>query len=61
MVVQIACWSRRCGDTIGSSGGIVGIRDECVGGRCTNNHFHGTQVGDKGSQRLLFLFSFPKS
>lgn len=45
MVVQIAYWSKRCGDTFGSSGGIAGIL--CVGGRCTNNHFHGTQINDE--------------
>lgn len=44
MAVQFACWSKRYGDTTGLSGGIIGIGGMCMGGRCINNHFCGTQV-----------------
>lgn len=47
MAVQFACWSKRYGDTTGLSGGIIGIGGMCMGGRCINNHFCGTQVREK--------------
>lgn len=55
MVVQIPSWLKRCGDTVGSCGGIVGRSGRVWEGDA--------QMGDKfvtkGSQCLLF--SFPKS
>lgn len=56
MVVQIACGSKRCGDTIGSCAGIVDIGGMYVGGRHKITIFIGPKSVKKGLQCTLFSF-----